>query len=129
MNSLSTHPALYSDSMIVDNWKWVWADTPPPGVTTANGMLAQVQFRHRMLDLPCRVYQCVHPRHQWNMTDFYHRRGDGTVRINFRRPQSSVATGQVAAIWKNDWCLGCGIISQTYGHWRAEDAMLHDCAT
>ncbi|EIW60203.1 tRNA 5-methylaminomethyl-2-thiouridylate-methyltransferase [Trametes versicolor FP-101664 SS1] len=109
----STHPALYSDSMIVDNWRWVWADTPPPGVATANGMLAQVQFRHRMLDLPCRVYQ----------------RGDGTVRINFRRPQSSVATGQVAAIWKNDWCLGCGIISQTHGHWRAEDAMLHDCAT
>ncbi|KAI0636560.1 SIT4 phosphatase-associated protein-domain-containing protein [Trametes polyzona] len=88
----STHPALYSSSMIVDKWKWIWADTPPPGVDSSKGLLAQVQYRYRMLDVPCRVYQ----------------QGDGRVKIDFRRPQLSVAPGQVAAIWKNDWCLGFG---------------------
>ncbi|KAI0822810.1 tRNA 5-methylaminomethyl-2-thiouridylate-methyltransferase [Trametes gibbosa] len=93
----STHPALFSASMIVTKWKWIWAGTPPPLVDSPKGMLAQVQYRHRMLDVPCRVHQLT----------------DDSVRIEFRRPQSSVAPGQVAAVWKNDWCLGCGVISST----------------
>lgn len=34
----------------------------------------------------------------------------GSVRIIFDEPQKAVPTGQVAAIWDDDWCLGCGTI-------------------
>ncbi|KAI0780510.1 tRNA 5-methylaminomethyl-2-thiouridylate-methyltransferase [Trametes elegans] len=94
----SDHPALSYKSITVDKFEWIWEDMPPPAIDTSQGLLAQVQFRHRMMDVPCRVY----------------RQSDGTTRIEFRDPQSSVATGQVAVLWKNTWCLGCGAITQTH---------------
>ncbi|KAI9065450.1 tRNA 5-methylaminomethyl-2-thiouridylate-methyltransferase [Trametes sanguinea] len=99
----SDHPALYSKSIIVDKWKWIWEDMPPEDIDSSKGFLAQVQYRHRMVDVPCRVY----------------RQSDDIMRIEFKHPQSSVAAGQVAAIWKRDWCLGCGIISDTHSAWQA----------
>lgn len=38
---------------------------------------------------------------------------DGTMRITFDKPQKAVAPGQIAVIYVGDWCLGCGIITQT----------------
>ncbi|KAI0362566.1 5-methylaminomethyl-2-thiouridylate-methyltransferase [Trametes cingulata] len=95
----STHPALYSSSIVAHRWKWIWADMPPPEIDNTKGIWATVQYRHRMYDVPCRVY----------------RLRDDVMKIVFTSPQLSVATGQVAAIWKNDWCLGCGVISETHG--------------
>ena len=44
-----------------------------------------------------------------------HRIAGGAIRITFQKPQSSVATGQVATMWHRDWCLGCGVITATEG--------------
>ncbi|KAI0373073.1 tRNA 5-methylaminomethyl-2-thiouridylate-methyltransferase [Pilatotrama ljubarskyi] len=94
----STHPALFRKSILADKWKWIWGDNPPPDIDGRGGFRAQVQYRHRMFAVPCRVY----------------RLRDDVMRIDFKDPQPSVATGQVAAVWKNDWCLGCGVISETH---------------
>ena len=39
-------------------------------------------------------------------------RGDkeGHTVIELDEPQKAVAPGQVAAIWDQSWCLGCGVI-------------------
>ncbi|KAI0707713.1 5-methylaminomethyl-2-thiouridylate-methyltransferase [Earliella scabrosa] len=92
----SDHPALSSNSIIVDKWKWIWHDAPPDGID-AEGFRGRVQYRHRMMDVAGAIQ----------------RLGDGRMRITFQKPQSSVATGQVAAMWHRDWCLGCGIITGT----------------
>ena len=39
-----------------------------------------------------------------------HRVADGSILINLDAPQRAAATGQIAAIWDGDWCLGCGTI-------------------
>ncbi|CDO73666.1 hypothetical protein BN946_scf185014.g136 [Trametes cinnabarina] len=46
----SDHPALYSKSIVADKWKWIWEDMPPEDIDSSKGFLAQVQYRHRMLD-------------------------------------------------------------------------------
>lgn len=61
-------------------------------------MRARVQHRHRMDDVPCTV----------RIDDAGESKA---VCIEFDEPQDRVATGQVAAIWDGEWCLGCGIIS------------------
>ncbi|KAI0807834.1 5-methylaminomethyl-2-thiouridylate-methyltransferase [Fomes fomentarius] len=92
----SNHPALYTNSIIVDKWKWIWSDAPPDGLD-AEGYRGRVQYRHRMMDVAGTIQQL----------------GDGKMRITFQKAQGSVATGQVAAMWHRDWCLGCGIIAGT----------------
>lgn len=36
------------------------------------------------------------------------------VKITFAQPEKAVAPGQVAVVWDQDWCLGCGIIAETF---------------
>ncbi|RPD66555.1 5-methylaminomethyl-2-thiouridylate-methyltransferase [Lentinus tigrinus ALCF2SS1-6] len=95
----SDHPALFCNSIVVDKWKWIWDDTPPSGIDD-EGFRGRVQYRHRMMDVPGTIQ----------------RLDEGRMRITFQKPQSSVATGQVAAMWHRDWCLGCGIIVDTERH-------------
>lgn len=33
------------------------------------------------------------------------------TKIMFDNPQQGVAPGQVAVLWDDDWCLGCGTIA------------------
>ncbi|KAI6127674.1 hypothetical protein EV401DRAFT_1932614 [Pisolithus croceorrhizus] len=38
--------------------------------------------------------------------------GDG-LRLTLDVPQKGIAPGQVAALYLQDWCLGCGVIDET----------------
>ncbi|KAJ3484753.1 hypothetical protein NLI96_g5414 [Meripilus lineatus] len=91
----SDHPLLYKSRIYAQDWKWIWGDSPPVAIDGVDGFRARVQFRHRMMDVGCIV-----------------KRGDkeGSIIIELDEPQKAVAPGQVAAIWDQNWCLGCGVI-------------------
>lgn len=50
------HPALYAKSLIIRDWKWIWADNPPVELTHPGGLKARMKFRHVMSDVGCTVY-------------------------------------------------------------------------
>ncbi|OBZ65692.1 tRNA-specific 2-thiouridylase MnmA [Grifola frondosa] len=93
----SDHPALSCNSIWANEWEWIWKDSPPAGIED-QGFRARMQFRHRMLDVPCVVRR---------------RSVDGMIHITFQQPQTGIAQGQVAAVWEGNWCLGCGVIVET----------------
>ncbi|KAJ7646635.1 tRNA-specific 2-thiouridylase [Roridomyces roridus] len=89
-------PTLYCNTVQVREFSWIWADTPPAGITTEHGLRLSAQIRHRMRGVSCTV----------KMDD------NSSVQITFDGPLKGVALGQVAAIWDDDWCLGCGVITE-----------------
>ncbi|KZT09561.1 tRNA 5-methylaminomethyl-2-thiouridylate-methyltransferase [Laetiporus sulphureus 93-53] len=93
------HPALYCKGIVAKDWRWIWQNDPPPGIDTEHGFHGRIQIRHCMLDVPCIVRR---------------EKDESTMHITFEVPEKGVASGQVAAVWNRDWCLGCGIISQTF---------------
>ncbi|KAJ7067154.1 5-methylaminomethyl-2-thiouridylate-methyltransferase [Mycena amicta] len=90
-------PNLYTRTVEVNEFSWIWRDSPPQELH--NGVRLVAQIRHKMVPVPCTA----------RMVE-----GDPpNVRIDFDEPLRGVALGQVAALWDGDWCLGCGVISQT----------------
>ncbi|KAH9952026.1 5-methylaminomethyl-2-thiouridylate-methyltransferase [Amylocystis lapponica] len=91
------HAALYHRTIIAENWKWIWADSPPVGTDHEQGFRGQCQFIYRMQPAPCTV-----------------KRGDsdGTMLIKFDEPYNHIAPGQIVTISDGDWCLGCGTVAQ-----------------
>ncbi|KAG2146213.1 tRNA-specific 2-thiouridylase [Suillus clintonianus] len=87
------HPALYAQSLTVRDWTWIWADSPPKELVNPGGLKAGIKFRHVMSDIGCSVYS-----------------DNGHIRIDFDEPQKAVAPGQVATVYIENWCLGCGTI-------------------
>lgn len=51
---------LYSRTLDVPTFTWIWKDTPPPGINTAAGFRARVMHRYRMTGVPCTVYRYVY---------------------------------------------------------------------
>ncbi|KAG2141510.1 tRNA-specific 2-thiouridylase [Suillus cothurnatus] len=85
------HSALYAQSLTIRDWTWIWADSPPIELMHPGGLKARMKFRHVMADTDCSVYSdnnCIH--------------------IDFNESQKAVAPGQVATVYIEDWCLGCG---------------------
>ncbi|KAG1890835.1 tRNA-specific 2-thiouridylase [Suillus subluteus] len=87
------HPALYAQSLTIRDWTWIWADSPPIELMHPGGLKARMKFRHVMSDIGCSVYS-----------------DNDCIRIDFDEPQKAVAPGQVATVYVEDWCLGCGTI-------------------
>ncbi|KAI0693356.1 tRNA-specific 2-thiouridylase [Cytidiella melzeri] len=91
----SNHPQLYKSKIMMHDWRWIWADSPPAAIMQPEGFKARVQFRHRMADVACTVRR---------------RQRDGLIEIQFDEDQKAIAPGQVAAVYDGDWCLGSGTI-------------------
>ncbi|KAG1893283.1 tRNA-specific 2-thiouridylase [Suillus fuscotomentosus] len=87
------HSALYAQSLTIRDWTWIWADSPPIELMRPGGLKARIKFRHVMSDIGCSVYS-----------------DNDCIRIDFDEPQKAIAPGQVATIYIEDWCLGCGTI-------------------
>lgn len=92
----SHHPALNVNTIHVSNFDWIWAGSPPVGLQQSSGMTAQVKYRHCMESEGCVV----------------HRDGSG-LRLRLDVSQKGIAPGQVATLYLQDWCLGCGVIDET----------------
>ena len=50
-----SHEDLLVSNMRTKDWSWIWADEPPSAIDTPEGFHARMQFRHRMMDVPCVV--------------------------------------------------------------------------
>lgn len=54
----SRHPALFVNTIHVQNFNWIWSDNIPDDLLTL-GMKAQIKYRHCMESEGCIVYRCV----------------------------------------------------------------------
>ncbi|KAI0306666.1 5-methylaminomethyl-2-thiouridylate-methyltransferase [Multifurca ochricompacta] len=93
-----SHPALFTSTIISNNFSWIWNDAPPLAAFSREGFRASVQIRHRMTAVPVTV------RQHWT---------GKTVQIMFDEPHKAVAQGQIAVLYDGDHCLGCGTINET----------------
>lgn len=80
------------------DFHWI-AGKVPKGMVPGGKKRATVQLRHRMEAVPAVI------SHDWN--------GAGLT-IDLLEPVQGVAIGQVCAIYYLDWCIGSGIIKQTW---------------
>ncbi|KAG2141519.1 tRNA-specific 2-thiouridylase [Suillus cothurnatus] len=85
------HSALYAQSLTIRDWTWIWADSPPIELMHPGGLKARMKFRHVMADTDFSVYS-----------------DNDCIRIDFNESQKAVAPGQVATVYIENWCLGCG---------------------
>ncbi|GLP97854.1 tRNA 2-thiouridine(34) synthase MnmA [Paraferrimonas sedimenticola] len=84
----ANHPRLMSVGMMVNQLHWVNRDA------IENGAVLSVKTRYRQKDVPCRV-EVV---------------SDDTIKVHFDSPVAAVTPGQSAVFYKDEVCLGGGII-------------------
>jgi tRNA-specific 2-thiouridylase len=89
------HPWLMSDSFEVDQVNWLCAPQTLSRDLESDRFECGVKTRYRQADLPCRV-----------------RLGsDGRMRVWLFGPARAVTPGQYAVFYRDDLCLGGGVIS------------------
>jgi len=92
----SDHESLYSNGLIATQLHFVEQVQP------SKAMHITVKTRYRQSDIPCE----------------YIPNGDGTAKVMFATPQKAVTPGQSAVFYRNDVCLGGGIID---GYFKTDD--------
>jgi tRNA U34 2-thiouridine synthase MnmA/TrmU len=96
------HPALYADSLVVDDidMNWIAGHPPPEQLFPLN---AQCRIRHLQPLVECEIRK--------RLPDGYG--GSGGYEIILQQPLRGIAPGQVCGIYVNDLlCLGGGAISK-----------------
>jgi tRNA-uridine 2-sulfurtransferase len=87
------HPRLLSRALVAGDWSWVGGAAPAQGAPYR----ARIRHRHPLQD--CRLY----PLEQ------------GRWRIELAAPQWAVAPGQAVVLYRDDECLGGGVIERGLG--------------
>ncbi|CAD6574901.1 MAG: hypothetical protein TREMPRED_001244 [Tremellales sp. Tagirdzhanova-0007] len=98
----SDHPKLMCTRLHTKDFHWIHGRVPK-GIVPGGKKRAFVQLRHRMQPVSGVL------SHDWDAKG---------LTIDFPEAIHGVAPGQVAAIWYQKWCLGSGIIEQT---WTADE--------
>jgi tRNA-5-taurinomethyluridine 2-sulfurtransferase len=93
-----SHPAIFTSSIVSNDFTWIWRDSPPTAAFSHEGFRASVEVRRRMTAVPVTV------RQRWS---------SNAVQITFDEPHKAVAQGQFAVLYDGDHCLGCGTINET----------------
>lgn len=96
----SRHPALYCDELVATDLTWV-SDSPP----TAFPFHCRSKVRYRQPDQECCITQI----------------SDGKAHVTFSVPQRAVTPGQSIVFYKNDICLGGGVIEQAGPSYHSRD--------
>ena len=94
------HPLLLSDAFDVEAMHWL----EEPGEPAPGAGSVAVKTRYRQSDLPCEL-----------------RIGADTVRVTLQTAARSVTPGQYAVFYRDDQCLGGGVIARRY-NWQATRA-------
>ncbi|WP_088328789.1 tRNA 2-thiouridine(34) synthase MnmA [Lacimicrobium sp. SS2-24] len=84
------HPRLYSTGLIAKQLEWT--DSSGPG----QAIRCMVKTRYRQQDIPCQITPTQ----------------TGQLEVHFDTPQKAVTPGQSAVFYKDDICLGGGIIER-----------------
>lgn len=83
------HPALYTQSLIADQVKWITEEEPNLPLK------CNAKFRYRQTDIAVTVYKLDNDK----------------IEIIFDSPVRAITPGQIAVIYDGDICLGSGIIA------------------
>jgi len=83
------HPLLMSDGFEVEEMRWLITEAPAE---------CAVKTRYRQADLPCRIERTSADR--W--------------RVTLREPARAVTPGQYAVFYRDELCLGGGVIAERY---------------
>jgi tRNA-specific 2-thiouridylase len=81
------HPLLMSDGFEVEEMRWLIPEAPAE---------CAVKTRYRQADLPCRIERTSADR--W--------------RVTLREPARAVTPGQYAVFYRDELCLGGGVIGE-----------------
>ncbi|KZV85522.1 5-methylaminomethyl-2-thiouridylate-methyltransferase [Exidia glandulosa HHB12029] len=95
------HPMLQCRAVNTIDWRWVWPDHDVQQVLALQTKLGgrfTTKIRHAMAEIECTPSQGTSPEN---------------VVLSFAHPDAGVAPGQTAALYLNEWCLGCGTITET----------------
>jgi tRNA-specific 2-thiouridylase len=84
----ANHPRLYSTGLLANQLHWVDRKGPQQPIKCS------VKTRYRQQDIPCQITPNI----------------DGSVLVEFDKPQKAVTPGQSAVFYQNEICLGGGII-------------------
>ncbi|MGA9855922.1 MAG: tRNA 2-thiouridine(34) synthase MnmA [Gammaproteobacteria bacterium] len=84
------HPSLHQQSLSAGNLHWISGAPPGPQ------FLCTAKSRYRQMDQTCHV----------TIVDAQH------CRVEFEQPQRALTPGQYVVFYKNDECLGGGVIDQ-----------------
>ncbi len=84
------HPLLMSDGFEVEEMRWLSTETP---------VECAVKTRYRQADLPCRVER-TSSANRW--------------RVTLREPARAVTPGQYAVFYRDELCLGGGVIAERF---------------
>lgn len=100
----SNHEALWSKTLLIPDFSWIWADSPPADLRQSHGFRARVKHLYRMESVPCTVF---------SKTDscFEHR----SLFIMLDNPERAISPGQIAVLFtqEDDSVLGCGVIASS----------------
>jgi tRNA-specific 2-thiouridylase len=83
------HPLLMSDGFEVEEMRWLSTEAP---------VECAVKTRYRQADLPCRIERTAADR--W--------------RVSLREPARAVTPGQYAVFYRDELCLGGGVIAERF---------------
>jgi tRNA-specific 2-thiouridylase len=87
------HPQLLSWALVAGDWRWIAGQSP----ATETHYRARIRHRHPLQD--CRLYPLEQDR--W--------------RVELASPQWAVAPGQAVVLYRDDECLGGGVIERGLG--------------
>jgi len=90
------HPLLMSDTFEVEQVNWLCAPQALALDLAGGRFECGVKTRYRQADLPCRIRLGL----------------DGRVRVWLCQPARAVTPGQYAVFYRDDLCLGGGVISR-----------------
>ncbi|ORX40902.1 tRNA methyl transferase-domain-containing protein [Kockovaella imperatae] len=90
------HPALRCTRLRTGHFKWI-GSRPEKGLAPGAKKRVQIQVAYRMQAVKAYIGA------DWD--------SKGII-VDFEQPQPGVATGQVCAVYMNNWCLGSGIIEE-----------------
>jgi tRNA-specific 2-thiouridylase len=91
------HPALFADALYADQITWV-AGAPP-----TLPLQASAKTRYRQADQPCRLTAT-----------------NGSLLVEFEQPQRAIAPGQSVVFYRDDECLGGGVIERAQPTFAAQ---------
>ena len=98
------HPALYADNLIATEITWICENVDLQSLP----LTCKAKIRYRQIDQEC----------------FVERFDDKSLMVSFKKPQRAITIGQSVVFYKNNYCLGGGIIKEVGSNYFEQKKIL-----